>query len=284
MLHPYIDLHTHSTFSDGCLPADELIFRAQEAGIGILAITDHNRTAALPQVPGIRLIQGSEISCLHPDSRGVEHEIHVIALGFDPQHPKMQAVFRHNQPDRRPYINAILARLRTLGIDIGTYEDIRAAVPDSRHFGRMQIAKMMRDQGYVSSVGEAFDLYIGAHGQRRAYVANPLRYVSMEQTVDAILAAGGVPVLAHLYYYQLSQEENLHLLRSFRDMAGSRGAMEVEYGQYTRAQRDDLRRLADEYGLMYSCASDFHGQSETETLAHHFDAAICEKLLACLPV
>ena len=283
MNHPYIDLHTHTCLSDGNLTPEELLTAARAAGIGILAITDHNSTGDLTAwraaFPELTLIQGAEITC-----RYLQHELHVVALGIDPEDPKLRAVLAQNQPDRRPYLTAILDKLRNLGLDVGTYDELQAANPHSRHFGRMQIAREMVNRGYVNSADEAFDIYMGAHGQRLAYVANPLKYVSLEEAVEAILSAGGVPVLAHLYYYLLDSEGERALVRRFKELAGDRAAMEVEYAAYDRAQRDALKALADEFGLMHSCASDYHGNLEGETLAHGFDRVLSEPLLEVLGV
>ena len=283
MNHPYIDLHTHTCLSDGNLTPEELLTAARAAGIGILAITDHNSTGDLTAwraaFPELTLIQGAEITC-----RYLQHELHVVALGIDPENPRLRAVLAQNQPDRRPYLTAILDKLRNLGLDVGTYDELQAANPHSRHFGRMQIAREMVNRGYVNSADEAFDIYMGAHGQRLAYVANPLKYVSLEEAVEAILSAGGVPVLAHLYYYLLDSEGERALVRRFKELAGDRAAMEVEYAAYDRAQRDALKALADEFGLMHSCASDYHGNLEGETLAHGFDRVLSEPLLEVLGV
>ena len=278
---PYIDLHTHTCLSDGNLTPEELLTAARAAGIGILAVTDHNSTEDLTAwraaFPELTLIQGAEITC-----RYLQHELHVVALGIDPDNPKLRAVLAQNQPDRRPYLTAILDKLRNLGLDVGTYDELQAANPHSRHFGRMQIAKEMVNRGYVSSADEAFDIYMGAHGQRLAYVANPLKYVSLEEAVEAILSAGGVPVLAHLYYYLLDAEGERALVRRFKELAREKAAMEVEYAAYDRAQRDALKALADEFGLMHSCASDYHGNLEGETLAHGFDRVLSGPLLEVL--
>ena len=115
-------------------------------------------------------------------------------------------------------------------------------------------------------------------------MANPLKYVSLEEAVEAILSAGGMPVLAHLYYYLLDSEGERALVRRFKELAGEKAAMEVEYAAYDRDQRDALRKLADEFGLMHSCASDYHGNLEGETLAHHFDRELSGPLLEMLGV
>ena len=278
----YIDLHTHTNRSDGKLPPDELLRRAADAGIGVLAITDHNVTppdleALQSRFPAIRLVRGAEVSCTYP-AEGRNVELHVVALCFDPQHPQMTDVLSRSQTDRRPYVNALLEKLSACGIDAGTYDELRAAWPDSRHVGRMHLAKTMVERGYVQSIEEAFDVYLGAFGQRRAYVENPLRYASLEEAVSAILAAGGVPVLAHLYYYQLSHEENLRLVRYFKELAGDAAAMEVEYGRYDRALRDALAAIAAEYGLMPSAGSDYHAQATFETLDHRTPLSACARL------
>ena len=281
-----IDLHTHSCLSDGSLTPMELLAAAREAGIGILALTDHNDTPDLAPLqaafPELTLIQGAEITCRYAAPDGPEHELHVVALGIDPADPKLRAVLANNQPDRRPYLTAILEKLRALGIDVGTYDELQAANPNSRHFGRMQIAKEMQRRGYVATADEAFDVYMGAHGQRLAYVANPLKYVSLEEAVEAILSAGGVPVLAHLYYYLLDAEGERALVRRFRELAGEKAAMEVHYAAYSREQREALGAIADEFGLMHSCASDYHGNLEGETLAHGFRREQCAPLLEAL--
>ena len=277
----YIDLHTHSCLSDGSLTPVELLTAARDAGIGILALTDHNATADLSPLqaafPELTLIQGAEITC-----RYLDQELHVVALGIDPENAQLRAVLRNNQPDRRPYLSAILEKLRALGIDVGTYDELQAANPHSRHFGRMQIAKEMQRRGYVATADEAFDVYMGAHGQRLAYVANPLKYVTLEEAVEAILDAGGIPVLAHLYYYLLDAEGERALVRRFKELSGEKAAMEVHYAAYNPEQRAALGAIADEFGLMHSCASDFHGNLADETLAHGFGREQCAPLLAAL--
>lgn len=280
---PYIDLHTHTKRSDGKLTAEELLQQAMDTGIGVLALTDHNVTppdleALQAQFPAIRLVRGTEVSCLYTTADGREVELHVVALCFDPQHPKMLDVLGRGQMDRRPYVNALLEKLAIYGIDIGTYDTLRAANPDSRHIGRMHLAKAMAERGYVKNIEEAFDVYLGAFGQRLAYVKNPLQYASLEETVDAIRAAGGVPVLAHLYYYQLSDSENLRLVRRFKTLAGDAAAMEVEYGRYPRHIRDALAAIAEEYGLMPSAGSDYHAQAAFETLDHRIPQSSCARL------
>ncbi len=287
-MNHYIDFHTHTILSDGAYTPMELCRMAQEAGITTLAITDHNRTDDLTQlrgaVPHLRLIQGVEISCRYLTPQGRDTEIHVVGLGVDPDNPQLKALLARNHPDRAPYINAILDRLRDCGIDFGDYETLCKLLPRRPRIGRMDIARLLMERGFVSCVQEGFDEYIGAHGKRRAYVPNPGRHVSLEDAVAAVVAAGGAAVLAHLYYYQLSDDENDTLLRHFKGLSGENGAMEVFYSRYDPQQRQKLKSLADGHNLMYSAASDYHGQDENETLLNHFSAGDCEKILQFLNI
>ena len=288
MQETYLDLHTHTVQSDGAYSPLVLCGLAREANINILAITDHNFTEDLTELrsawPELRIIQGAEISCLYTDPQGTSRELHVVALGVDRENPKLKAVLAKNQPDRKPYIDAILQRLRDCGIDLGSYEDLCRRNPGKRHIGRMDIAKQMADEGYTASVEEGFDVYVGSHGACRAYVPNPLRYVSLEEAVAAVVAAGGAAVLAHLYYYLLSDAENDTLLRQFKALSGKNGALEVFYSRYTSEQRKELKALADSHDLMYSAAGDFHGQDRDESLVNRFTAESCEKLLRFLGI
>ena len=282
----YIDLHAHSNLSDGHHPPQNLVDLARAAGIRTLAITDHNLVQPdLDRLrrdnPDMELICGSEISCLYRTADGREIELHLVALGIDPEEPDMARVLEINQPDRRPYINAILDRLRQWDMDLGTYEDLKARFPDTGYLGRMAIATELVNQHFVRDVDEAFDLYLGggAGQQRRAYVPNPSRYVTLDEAVAAIEKTG-VCVLAHLWYYNLSMEENHRLLARFKALGGT--AMETEYRRYTRPQRDALKELADRYSLLPSAASDYHGQSETDSLDNRFPQEIWQALKARL--
>lgn len=281
----YLDLHTHTNRSDGYYDPDTLITLAEQAGVGILAITDHNEVhpdldALRAQHPGIELLSGCEFSVAYVTETGREVELHIVGIDFDPNHPKIRAVLAQNKIDRKPYIDAILAALAKWNIDIGTYEELCEKYPETKHLGRKAVATEMAKQGYVSDVDEAFDLYIGAFGERRAYVKNPARYVDLETCVDAILSAGGTPVLAHLHYYLLTKEEELALLPDFRTLTGPAGAMEVYYSKYTEEEQQELLMLSQKFDLLPSAGSDFHGQSERETLEYHYPPELHAAMVA----
>lgn len=290
MIKPYIDLHCHTNLSDGNLTPQELVDQARASGIRVLAITDHNYfdesifNSLREQNPDIQFITGAEISCLYCDSMGQEHELHVPALGFDPSNEELKAVFAHNQPDRRPYVNRILDKLRDNSIDLGSYDEIKARYPDTKYIGLMAIARCMYEEGYTSSIDESFDIYLSAHGEARAYVKNPLRFVSLETAVSAILHAGGVATLGHLLYYRMDESENERLVKYFKSLTGDRGAIEVYYARYDAPKRLYLLQLSQKYGLMPSAASDYHAQEKWERLDNHFSYSVCGEILDCLGV
>lgn len=287
MQEAYVDFHVHSSVSDGQFSCVELVKIAKSAGIQLLAITDHNRlspdlNALTREVGGgITLVRGCEMSCIHVLSTGKRVELHIVLLNYREDAPALSEIAaRNHSKDRRAYIQAILDRLAQCGINIGSYDDLCAKYPCTSRPGRMSIASELVQQGYVSSIDEAFNEFLGAHGKRAAFVENPIQYVSLSDTVSAAIQDCAIPVLAHLFYYQsLTREEQEELVATFHEMSGPAGAMEVEYGRYTREQRDFLRAMADRWSLAYSAGSDFHGQNKEEHLHHHFPLAIGQALL-----
>lgn len=282
----FVDFHTHSHLSDGYHTPEQLIEKAIQTGIRVLAITDHNTpipNLSLLQAKyrEIRLIPGCEISCIWRTSN-FEKELHVVALGCDFNHPKIISLLKQNNLfDRAIYINRILTRLQDCNIYLGTYEQLKSRYPATHHLGRKHIAAEMVRLGYVNTIDEAFDLYIGAFGQKRAYVKNKANYVSLEDAVEAICASGGIAILAHLFYYQLSEEQNISLLKHFKHLVGNKGGLEVLYSAYSDLQRRTLQKLADEFQLLPSAGSDYHG-TESETLSHHFPYEIYEAIEALI--
>ena len=304
MITPFCDFHTHTSDSDGRLSPKELITKAYEAGIRVMSITDHNVSGDLTELRSyaaaafeeeMTLIQGAEISAVYSDSTGSEQELHIVALGFDADDPGMKAMLAAHQPDRRAYIEAILKRLKEdCGIDIGTYDEIRVLFPDTKYIGRMALARLMTDRGITATVDEAFDIYLGVHGQRRAYVRNPLRYSSLEEVVRTVIRSGGTPILAHLLYYDLDDdnrtggEEKERLVRTFSELVHAYngiGGMEVYYTRYKDMdERLYLLGLARKYGLLISAGSDYHAQESWETLEHRTSCSACSDLLDHLGV
>lgn len=283
----YIDLHVHTTRSDGRYTPEQLVDMAVKSNIGVIAITDHNvlspDTRPLEnRHPGaITLLTGSEISCRHTFHNGETKEIHVVTLMYDKNDaPNLEkVVMKNREHNREGYISAILEKLKDCGIDIGSYGELCAEVGESGHVGRMHLAEKMVKRTYVHSISEAFDIYIGDFGLKRAYVPSEIEYVSMREAINAALSDGAVPVLAHLNYYQLTEAGQEELLEAFKEYTGEFGAMETEYRRYTEEQRILLRTYADRYGLARSGASDFHGFDEKETLCNCFPYELYEDIL-----
>lgn len=279
----YVDLHSHSLMSDGMYSREELIEMARDCGIKYLAISDHNYFEDLSELRSkyndMILINAAEISCLYYDSHNHKHEIHIVALGFDEKNKEFQELLKNNQMDREEYINLILEALKRCDIDIGTYDDLLKKATRPNNMGRSLIAKEMVRLGYCKDVDEAFDEYIGGFGKKKAFVKNPTQYASIEQVVDTIIKASGIPVLAHLYYYRMDDFENNKLLEYFSNITKGHGAMEVNYAAYSSELRDILRQKAYEYGLMISSGSDYHGHKQSDSLMNHFEYNDVEELL-----
>ena len=304
MLFPFCDFHTHTQRSDGRLTPIELVKKAYDAGIRVLSITDHNYTEDLTELreyaasaydEEMILVPGAEISALYVDGTGVEHELHIVALNFRDD-PNMQALLAAHQPDRKPYIDAILKRLKDDcgGIFIGTYESIQAQFPTTKYIGRMALARLLFEKGYTTSVDESFRIFLGSQGERRAYVPNPLRYSDLDTVVRTIIQSGGIPILAHLLYYDIDDgnrtggEEKERLVRTFKELVdtyGGVGGMEVYYTRYKDMnERLYLLQMAQKYNLLISGGSDYHEQESWERLDHRLSCSACSDLLERLGI
>ena len=282
------DFHCHSNHSDGKLSRKQVILNAIEQNPGaipIMALTDHN--VSFHDMEELQeefqgqalLISGSEISTTyHVPGSTRKVEVHIIALDYQLDHPKMLAMLKNNIHDKRGDIELILAKLENLGFHVvDSYEELEEYVKPSKHVGRMAIARKMFEKEMVESIDAAFDKYFGSYGERRCYVDSQVDYVSIEEAVQTTLEAGGIPVLCHPYFYSLEDHQLRELIRVFKAAGGL--AMEVEYGFYTPEQRVALKELAEEYELEISCGSDYHGNAH-ERLDHQFPVKIYEGLMA----
>jgi len=292
----FCDLHTHSLRSDGTLDPLSLLKLAEDENLKYLALTDHNRLISSAEFSefcraavNLTLIPGAEFSAIYkPDDWDEDRggiEIHIVVLGYTPgKCPFLQAIADQNNADRKDYVEQILCRLRNCGFkDIGSYEDLRRSFPDTGHIGRMTIAKHMVNNGYVRTVDEAFYLYLGTHGERRAYVKSRIKYASFEDVIRAAVKDKAVPVLAHLFYYSdLTEVQQESLVKRFREAVGldAPAGLEVFYGLYCKNPDmiSTLQFLSQKYNLIPSCGSDFHGQDEDDALGR-FPVSVCEKLL-----
>ncbi|HLI89340.1 MAG TPA: PHP domain-containing protein [Ktedonobacteraceae bacterium] len=246
----YIDLHTHSTASDGIYSPTELLERAKAVGLRVLALTDHDSTGGLEEAAGaaraldIDFIPGIEINT---DVSG--GEVHVLGYFLEYQRPAFQSVLQVLRDARVRRGQRMVELLNQEGLHI-SWERVREIAQGA--VGRPHVAKALLEAGYVSSIGEAFDKYIGTGGP--AYV--PRYKLTPEDAVRLIASANGLPVMAHPI--------ELPGLDELRDWlpglceAGMVG-LETYYGPYTADQERALRALADEYNLIPTGGTDFHG-------------------------
>ena len=246
----YIDLHTHSTASDGIYSPTELLQRAKDSGLRVLALTDHDSTGGLDEAAqaarklDIDFIPGIEINT---DVSG--GEVHV--LGYFPEHqrPAFQAVLQVLRDARERRGQRMVELLNEHGINIA-WERVRQIAQGA--VGRPHVAKALLEAGYVQTIGEAFDKYIG-----KGCYANVPRYkLTPEDAVGLITSANGLPVIAHP-----ADLPGIDELRNWLPGLCEAGmvGLETYYGPYTPEQEQTLRALADEYGLIPTGGSDFHG-------------------------
>ena len=254
---PNIDLHSHSIASDGLLSPRELVLRAAQHGVDVLALTDHDTVAGLDearaaaQEAGIKLVAGVEISVTWNGTT-----VHVVGLNIDPHHPILQqglAGVRSGRVERAQRIGAELARH---GIK-GGFEGASALAANKEMVGRSHFARFMVEAGHARNVAAVFKRYLvkGKPG----YVSHP--WVELAQAIAWIHASGGVSVLAHPGRYRVSETGTRSLLEEFKRAGGM--ALEVVCASHTPELTARFARLATEYGLLASRGSDFHGPGES---------------------
>ena len=246
-----IDLHSHSTASDGTDPPAEVMRRARAAGLDVIALTDHDTlsghgpaAAALP--PGLSLVPGLEVSC-----RLDGHSVHLLGYHVDPAHPGLAAELRAITTDRLRRGREMVTRLRELGVGI-SWEQV-AALAGGGVVGRPHIARAMVAAGAIADPAEAFTpAWIGVGGRAYAgrYALDPVAAVQL------IRAAGGVSVLAHPRARGWEVPDDVIAGLAAAGLAG----IEVWHPDQDRGQRTALQDLAARLNLVASGGSDDHGE------------------------
>lgn len=251
-----VDLHTHSTASDGTYTPSELIDYAHEKGLSAIALTDHDTVDGLSEAidrgekyPDLEVIPGIEYSTVRNGK-----DVHVVGLYInytDENYKKSLQSFIDSRIERN---RKMCQKLTDAGMPM-TYEELveenPGAVITRAHFGRLLLKK-----GYTTSVKEAFDRFIGDHCP--CYV--PREKITPQMAIEQILLAGGVPVLAHPVLYGLGRDAMDQLVSEVAD-AGVVG-IEAIYGTYTPQDERDMKALAEKYKLLISGGSDFHGDNK----------------------
>ncbi|WP_370346705.1 PHP domain-containing protein [Erwinia sp. JUb26] len=251
--YPIFDLHSHTTASDGLLTPEQLVLRAIEHRVGVLAVTDHDTTDGVQpareaierhQLP-LQLIAGVEVSSLWEN-----HEIHIVGLGVDITSPGLVAFLAQQGERRMARAQMIAERLDKAGIPgalDAALELAQGGAVTRGHFARFLIAA-----GKADTMQKVFKNYL-ARG-KTGYV--PPQWCTIKQAVDAIHDSGGRAVLAHPGRYGLSAKWLKRLIAHFSEQGGD--AMEVAQCQQAPQERTQLARYAQEYQLAGSQGSDFH--------------------------
>ncbi len=244
-----VDLHLHTTASDGRLTPPELVRLAAGRGLKVIAITDHDTTdgvrpaqAAAARFADLRVIPGVELSV-----DIAEAEVHLLGYWVDLDNREFQQLLAWSRDGRVNRARRILEKLAELGLPVD-WERVRELAGDGA-VGRPHIAQAMVEKGYVSDIREAFELYLGRG--RPAYVER--ERLTPEQGIRSVLAVGGVPVLAHP-----AEIEGLEGHLPGWVGAGLAG-IEVYYAGYTPEVVGRLLGLAEQYGLIPTGGTDYHG-------------------------
>jgi predicted metal-dependent phosphoesterase TrpH len=245
-----VDLHMHSTASDGAQPVEDLMKLAAEVGLKTLALTDHDTTAALDRALevgnalGMEVIPGVELSA---DEGG---EVHVLGYFLQYKDETFQKELERFRFQRYGRAQLILEKLAGLGLPL-EWERVLEIAGDAAP-QRPHIAEALKEKGYIQTVNEAFEKYIGNDGP--AYVET--QKISPVEAIQLIQSVGGLAVLAHPQYMK-----NLDQILPKMVEAGLSG-MEVYYGHNTDEQVEHFLSLADHYNLVPTGGSDWHGRSD----------------------
>jgi predicted metal-dependent phosphoesterase TrpH len=269
-----IDLHTHSTASDGTETPAELVRSAAAAGLEVVALTDHDTTrgwaeAAEAAPSGLTLLPGAEISCVHD---GVS--LHLLAYLFDPGHAELAEEMAAALDDRVPRAKAIVAKLADGGYPI-TWEALLKQVPDGATVGRPHIADTLVALGVVTDRTEAFDTLL--HDGSEFFVGH--YYVDALRAIGLVREVGGVPVFAHPAAVKRGTTVTDDGIRAMA--AAGLAGLEVDHRDNPPEARSHLRGLAADLGLLVTGASDYHGTGKPNRLGENTtDPAVLEQLLA----
>ena len=254
---PNVDLHCHSSVSDGLLAPAMLVDRAAANGVDVLALTDHDELGGLAEARtraadlGLRFVNGVEVSITWG---GIT--IHIVGLNVDPENMTLRAGLASIRTGRVLRAEKMAAALSAAGID-GSLEGAYRYAEDSAIIGRTHFARFLVERGYVGNVGEVFQRYLvkGKPG----YV--PHQWATLGDAVGWIHAAGGVAVIAHPGRYKLHFQEMRRFIAEFRELGGQ--GIEVVTGSHTPEQYAQYATLAQEFEMLASRGSDFHGPGES---------------------
>lgn len=262
MEHRIVDLHVHSTESDGTFTPEQVVLAAKDAGLSAFALTDHDTASGVAKAApvalecGIELIPGIELSTQYeiPTTKKQSKEIHIVGLYIDPANPKLLTKTKEFRDCRDSRNEKMVTALQQEGFDI-TMEKLIADNPDSV-ITRANIARYLYQHGMIKSVQDAFDKYIG--DGCKCYVGR-FKVTPME-AVELIHEAGGIAILAHPLLYGMSTVTLQCLIDDLK--AVGLDGIEAIYSSYTAGEEQFVKKLARENNLLISGGSDFHGENK----------------------
>jgi predicted metal-dependent phosphoesterase TrpH len=263
-----IDLHTHTNASDGTDSPSELIDKAINRGLNILALTDHDTTRGWSEASSallnhssqsaMKLVLGAEISC--QDENGIS--IHMLGLLFDPDYQPLFEVLERTRENRHSRMERIIARLNEAGIDI-TLEEVNAQRKGDATLGRPHLADALVARGHVASRDEAFAALL--HNKSKFYINH--YSPSPVETIKLIKAAGGVAVIAHPLASQRGRTISMDLFESL--ISAGLDGIEVDHRDHSESEKSELLRFAIENELIVTGSSDYHGTGKLNQLAEY---------------
>jgi predicted metal-dependent phosphoesterase TrpH len=250
----FVDLHSHSTASDGTLAPADVARLAARSNLSGFALTDHDTIEGLAEAAaesatlGITFLPGIEISCIFPHPG----TLHLLGYRIDPQSPSLTSLAQRLIDGRNARNPQIVNRLRELGVAI-TMEEVEAEA-GGNVIGRPHMAAILVRKGYVSSIKEAFNKYLAPGGS--AYFDKEV--LTPREAIDLIKKSGGIPVLAHPIQLRTQNDGQLEtILKNLLDL-GLAG-IEVIHSDHSPAEVDKYAALAERYKLLKTGGSDFHG-------------------------
>jgi predicted metal-dependent phosphoesterase TrpH len=253
-----IDLHIHSTASDGTLSPVEILRLAEKLELGAISITDHDTlkgSKCLLEAAAssdVRVLTGIEISTIPPALHPVAGSFHILGYGIRLNDPELNQTLEILQQARENRNPSIINCLNAMGMDITIEEVIQAS--GEAQIGRPHIAQLMIKKGFVQTINEAFDRYLGFN--KPAYMD---KYrLDCQKAIEVITAAGGAPVLAHPFLLGIQDNSRLEFLVATLKEMGLQG-IEVYYPEHSSAYVEFYSRLARNHDLAITGGTDFHG-------------------------
>lgn len=249
-----IDLHCHSHFSDGALSPSALVQKALDAGIQLLALTDHDTIDGLTDLhaaahqQAIRVINGIELSV-----RWKKYDIHILGLNINAYDEQLNALIKRQNECRITRALQISELMKTCGV-VDAYEKA-CVIAGHRRIGRPHFAQILVDEGKAKDMTTAFKRFL-VQG-RPAYV--PTQWINLEEALTTILNAGGDAVIAHPLKYKLTRSKLYKLITDFKTAGGE--AIEVISGDMTKLQINEMLGICMRFNLLASSGSDYHSDT-----------------------